>query len=116
MKKLLFTAFLIVSTFAVGFPANHTGQGADLPLNLEGSQSEQQILGCIGDCGACHSLTPVEAKTILERKFDVKEILQIDIKNGYFEVEYENSKGEKEKINLLFSKDKACKEIIHLDK
>jgi len=117
MKKIItiFLSGMIVYT-AYSFPVDHMGQGAQMPINVPEGQSQEQMLGCIGDCAACHSLTPVEAQTILGQKFDIKKILQVDIKNGYFEVEYEDSNGEKKKINLLFSKDKACKEIIHLDK
>lgn len=46
----------------------------------------------------------------------MKKIISIAVKRGYFEVIYKNSKGKEEKINLLFSKDKACKELILLDK
>jgi len=70
------------------------------------------IEGCVGECASCHSLYPYEAKEILGKKFDVKEIISIAVKRGYFEVIYKNSKGKEEKINLLFSKDKACKELI----
>ncbi|WP_457638974.1 hypothetical protein [Persephonella sp.] len=106
--KMLLIAYAFIPVVAYGFPFDHMGQS--------GGDSSQQMLGCIGDCAACHTLTPIEAQSILSQKFDVKEVLNIDIKNGYFEVEYTDSKGNKKKINLLFSKDKACKEIIHLDK
>ncbi|WP_456382006.1 hypothetical protein [Persephonella sp.] len=117
MRKIIFTLILAVIPFTVyPFPVDHMGQGGQIPLDIPTGESQEQMLGCIGDCAACHSLTPVEAQTILGQKFDVKKVLHINIKNGYFEVEYEDSNGEKKKINLLFSKDKACKEIIHLDK
>ncbi|WP_456464997.1 hypothetical protein [Persephonella sp.] len=104
MRKILILFFTVYSV-AIAFPFDHTG----------GSSQDQQMLGCIGDCAACHSLTPIEAQSILGHKFDVKKILKIDIKDGFFEIEYENSKGEKEKINLFFSKDKACREVINLN-
>jgi len=104
MRKIFFLVFAFYLK-AFAFPFDHMG----------GEDQNQQMLGCIGDCAACHSLTPIEAQSILGQKFDVKKVLRIDIKDGFFEVEYENSKGEKEKINLLFSKDKACREIINLN-
>ncbi|NPA12452.1 MAG: hypothetical protein GXO45_00530 [Aquificae bacterium] len=91
------------------FPMNHGGNGL---LSIGGNQDT--TAGCIGDCSACHSLTEVEAYAILKDKFDVKEILSISIKRGYFEIKYKTNKNKEEKINLLFSKDKACKEIIPL--
>ncbi len=103
MKKIFVLLFAFYST-TFAFPFDH----------MSGGQN-QQMLGCIGDCAACHSLTPIEAQAILGQKFDVKKILKIDIKDGFFEIEYETSKGKKEKINLFFSKDKACKEIINLN-
>ncbi|WP_457626056.1 hypothetical protein [Persephonella sp.] len=111
MKKLILFLILIPA-LSFGFPFDHMNQGGQLPV---GNEKSGEALGCIGDCSACHLLTPIEAESILKAKFDVKKVLKIAIKNGYFEVEYENSKGEKEKINLLFSKDKACKEIINLN-
>ncbi|SNZ11456.1 hypothetical protein SAMN06265182_2068 [Persephonella hydrogeniphila] len=113
MRKLLLFVLILVPALSFSFPFDHMNQGGQLPIG-EDKQSEE-TLGCIGDCSACHLLTPIEAESILKTKFDVKKVLKIAIKNGYFEVEYENSKGEKEKINLLFSKDKACKEIINLN-
>ena len=102
MKKIVFLLFAVFSA-AFAFPVDH----------MVGDK--QQMLGCIGDCAACHSLTPIEAQAILGQKFDVKKILKIDIKDGFFEIEYENSKGKKEKINLFFSKDKACRDVIYLN-
>ncbi|WP_457634620.1 hypothetical protein [Persephonella sp.] len=104
MKKIFVLLFAFYST-TFAFPFDHMG----------GEEQGQQMMGCIGDCAACHSLTPIEAQSILGQKFDVKKVLRIDIKDGFFEVEYENSKGEKEKINLFFSKDKACREVINLN-
>ncbi len=104
MKRTIFLLFAFYSA-VFAFPFDHMG----------GEDQKQQMLGCIGDCAACHSLTPIEAQSILKQKFDVKKILKIDVKNGFFEIEYENSKGKKEKINLFFSKDKACREVINLN-
>jgi len=114
MGKFFVFVFLIVLMEVYGFPVDHMGQDSNIPLDIQDGQ--EQVLGCIGDCAACHTLTPIEAQSILGDKFDVKKIISIDIKNGYFEIEYEDSEGNKKKINLLFSKDKACREIIHLDK
>ena len=104
MRKIVFLFFAVYSV-AFAFPFDH----------MVPDEKKQQMLGCIGDCAACHSLTPIEAQAILGQKFDVKKILKINIKDGFFEIEYENSKGKKEKINLFFSKDKACKEVINLN-
>ncbi len=112
MKKILFI-MIMTPAVALGFP-HPSDKGSDIPLKIEGSNTEQ-MLGCIGDCAACHTLTPIEAQSILGQKFDIKKVLSIAIKNGYFEIEYETSDGKKEKINLFFSKDKACREIIHLN-
>ncbi|MBK3332698.1 hypothetical protein GWK41_06420 [Persephonella atlantica] len=116
MRKIFFILVVLVPVIALSFPFNHMGQGnTEVPLNIQKDSSSEQMMGCIGDCAACHSLTPIEAQSILGQKFDVKKVLSIAIKNGYFEVEYETSDGKKEKINLFFSKDKACREVIHLN-
>ncbi len=116
MKKLYIILCMVpFFVFAFPFNHNHTGQGGSVSIDSEGYNSSEQMIGCIGDCAACHSLTPIEAQSILGQKFDVKKVLSIGIKNGYFEVEYETSEGKKEKINLFFSKDKACREVIHLN-
>ncbi|ACO03771.1 MAG TPA: hypothetical protein DEP48_06915 [Persephonella sp.] len=114
-KKAIIGSLLIFSV-AFSFPFQHQKEDITVPLNVEGSGSSDVVVeGCIGDCAACHSITPYEAKSILDVKFDVKKILNIDIKRGYFEIIYENSEGKKEKINLFFGKDKACREVILLD-
>ncbi|MDQ7056081.1 MAG: hypothetical protein Q9M89_06285 [Persephonella sp.] len=116
MRKIFFILIALFPVIAFSFPFNHMGEGnTDMPLNIQENSPSEQMMGCIGDCAACHSLTPIEAQSILKQKFDVKKILSIAIKNGYFEIEYETSEGEKERINLFFSKDKACREIIHLN-
>lgn len=108
MKKIyLFLTISFIYGIAVAFPSH----------NFESStnQNTQVIEGCIGDCSSCHSLLPYEAKQILGKKFDIKEIVSISVERGYFKIIYKNSKGNLEKINLLFSKDKACKELILLE-
>ncbi|WP_457640503.1 hypothetical protein [Persephonella sp.] len=114
--KVLIALLIIPLSVAFSFPFQHQKGSTNIPLNMDNGEKEKEIIeGCIGDCAACHSIAPYEAKSILEAKFDVRKILNIDIKRGYFEIIYENSKGEKEKINLFFGKDKACREVILLD-
>lgn len=108
MWKYIFTIVAFIYGISLSFPS-HNFESAT-------GQNTQIIEGCVGDCSSCHSLYPYEAKQILGKKFDVKEIISIAVKRGYFEVIYKNSKGQEERINLLFSKDKACKELILLDK
>ncbi len=98
---------LIFASYSFSFPSH--GQPSPLvPV-------EPQVQGCIGDCASCHQITKDEAKKILSKKFDVKEILSIYINNGFFEIIYKNSRGKEEKINLFFNKNMATKEIIFLD-
>ncbi len=105
-----YLVFLIAPLFAFAFP-NHSFEGmGSLPSD------KPVVEGCIGDCASCHSLLPYEAKEILGKKFDIKEVVSIAVKRGYFEIVYKDSKGKEHKINLLFSKDKACKDLILLDK
>ncbi|WP_456401000.1 hypothetical protein [Persephonella sp.] len=107
---------LLIFSAALSFPFQHQTGESSSPIKLDNQTDSATVIeGCIGECAACHSITPYEAKSILDVKFDVKEILNIDIKRGYFEIIYENSEGKKEKINLFFSKDKACREVILLD-
>lgn len=108
-------SFILAVAFcgiAFSFPNHSFESSTNNPLNTQPTVIE----GCIGDCTSCHSLYPYEAKQILGKKFDIKKIISIAVKRGYFEIIYKNSKGKEEKINLLFSKDKACKELIFLDK
>ncbi|RMA93122.1 hypothetical protein [Hydrogenothermus marinus] len=100
-------SFALVYGFVFAFPMHN--------FETKNNSQAQVIEGCIGDCSSCHSLLPYEAKQILGKKFDVKKIISISVERGYFKIIYENSKGKKEKINLLFSKDKACKDLILLD-
>ncbi len=106
MKKYILGNLLLVS-FCFAFPSH----GKPSPL----IDVKPQVQGCIGDCSSCHQITKEEAKRILSKKFDVKEILSIYINNGFFEIYYKNSKGKREKINLFFGKDMATREIIFLD-
>ena len=97
MKKIyMFLVLAFVYGFAVGFPSHNFESST-------GGQNTQIIEGCIGDCSSCHSLLPYEAKQILGKKFDIKEIISISVERGYFKIIFKNSKGEQEKINLLFS-------------
>ncbi|RMD47344.1 MAG: hypothetical protein D6834_01070 [Aquificota bacterium] len=110
MKKIIYVFLFLAFIYGISmaFPSH----------NFENSKgnNNQVIEGCIGDCSSCHSLLPYEAKQILGKKFDIKEIVSISVERGYFKIIYKDSKGKLEKINLLFSKDKACKELILLDK
>ncbi len=102
-----FVGSLLFASYSFSFPSH--GQPSPLvPV-------KPQVQGCIGDCASCHQITKEEAKEILSKKFDVKEILSIYINNGFFEIIYKNSKGKEEKINLFFGKDMATREIIFLD-
>ncbi len=107
IRYIAFAVAFCATAFA--FPNHSFESSTNTPLT-----QPTVIEGCVGDCASCHSLYPYEAKQILGKKFDVKEIISIAVKRGYFEVIYKDSKGKKEKINLLFSKDKACKELILL--
>jgi hypothetical protein len=98
--------------FSFAFPSHQP----DMIPSITNPEPEEQIVqGCIGDCASCHSVTKEEAKEILKKKIDIKEIVDIITKRGYFEIKYKDSKERSKKINLFFSKDKACKEIILLD-
>lgn len=106
MKKYIIGSLLVVSS-SFSFPSH--GQPSPLvPV-------QPQVQGCVGDCASCHQITKEEAKKILSKKFDVREILSIYINNGFFEIYYKDSKGKREKINLFFGKDMATREIIFLD-
>ncbi|RMD45698.1 MAG: hypothetical protein D6831_03035 [Aquificota bacterium] len=109
MRHILYTLllFFIIKTVVSAFPSH--GQPSPLvPV-------EPSVQGCVGDCASCHQLSKDEAKRILGKKFDVREVLSIYINNGFFEVVYKNSKGKEEKINLFFNKKMATKKIIFLD-
>lgn len=110
MRNFILAVVFYATAFS--FPNHSFESSTNNLLNTQPTVIE----GCIGDCASCHSLYPYEAKQILGKKFDIKEIISITVKRGYFEIIYKNSKEEEEKINLLFSKDKACKELILLDK
>jgi len=110
MKYKLFVAGVFASAFTFAFP-NHNFESSS-PSSLN---KPVVIEGCVGDCASCHSLYPYEAKEILSKKFNVKDIISIAVKRGYFEIIYKTEEGREEKINLLFSKDKACRELILLD-
>ncbi len=108
--NVFFVGIAMFFSFAVGFPSH---QPDVIPNIIE--PEPQIVQGCIGDCASCHSVTKEEAKNILSKKIDVKKVLEIITKRGYFEIKYKDSKENIKKINLFFSKDKACKEIILLD-
>ncbi len=103
----IFLIILVLTKFSYSFPSH----GSPSPL----VPVQPTVQGCVGDCSSCHQLTREEAKKILGKKFDVKDVLSIYINNGFFEVIYKNSKGKEEKINLFFNKKMATKEIIFLD-
>ncbi len=110
--KYLLTGLIMSLGFSFAFPSHQP----DLIPGIANPEPQPQIVeGCIGDCASCHSVSKDEAKEILKKKIDVKEILKIITKRGYFEIKYKDSKENIKKINLFFSKDKACKEIILLD-
>ncbi len=105
-KKVIFLLIFMINGYAFSFP-NHI---------LNSSSSSNQIVeGCIGDCSSCHSLSKEEAKKILEKKFDIKKVVKILVKRGYFQIYYKNSKDKEQIINLLFSKDKVAPKIIELN-
>lgn len=108
--KLIFLGIFVYSGILLAFPS-HQPDVIPNPLN----QQPQVIEGCIGDCSSCHSITKEEAKDILCKKLDVKAIVNIITKRGYFEIKYKDSKENIKEINLFFSKDKACEKIILLD-
>ena len=108
IKAYVFLIMSFINSIVYAFP-NH------IPV-IDNTNSGQIIEGCIGDCASCHSLTKDEAKNILSKKFDIKKIIQITVKRGYFQIQYLDSKNNKKLLNLLFSKDKVAPKIIELDK
>ncbi len=110
--KFTFAGLILSFTLSFAFPSH---QPDFIPGIAEPQPEPQIVQGCIGDCASCHSVSREEAKNILQKKIDVKEILKIITKRGYFEIQYKDSKENIKKINLFFSKDKACKELILLD-
>ncbi len=109
MRYILF--ILVSFSYVFAFSKGHDA----VPTITTQSSEPVIIQGCIGDCANCHTLTKEEAKQLLSKKFDVKEILKIVIDRGFFKVEYLDSKNRKQLINIMFGKDKAAKEIFFLD-
>ncbi len=109
--KVLIILVLLTYIYAYGFSKGH-----DTVPTITPQASEPVIIqGCIGECSSCHTLTEQEAKQLLSKKFDVKEIISIVVDRGFFKVEYLDSKNQKQLINIMFGKDKAAKEIFFLD-
>ena len=102
---------LIAFLYAYPFSKGHDS----VPIITTQSSEPIIIQGCIGECSSCHTLTKQEAKQLLSKKFDVKEIISIVVDRGFFKVEYLDSKNKKQLINIMFGKDKAAKEIFFLD-
>ncbi len=112
ITNMHFIAFVLL-TFSYAFAFS---KGHDTVPTITPQTSEPVIIqGCIGDCASCHTLTKEEAKRLLSKKFDVKEILKIVVDRGFFKVEYLDSKNRKQLINIMFGKNKAAKEIFFLD-